>query len=331
MKYFFYLSVFILFIISCKGTEEKSDEIHLLTKKYSIEDYGENNFFSDVRCISFTEKHLYFSDYNNSELYKYSKEGFKLEKVIGGFGEGPGEINGLSKFLITDNNIILQNDMNRSFEIFENDVFNRTYRLPVKFTDLSFRYRFTVDKQNLYSSHSYSLSPIVKVSLKDNSFNVGGEPYKYEYETQNRIRNNNHVFKFKENLITVSDNMPTVKIYDMDFNLKRKVSLEGYSEVKESLDFIRLKELEEDDSGYRVLFEDAYLVNDKLFILLSSYNPYNTNKILVFKIKEDGDLLYNETIYLNQESNYSAIATDDQVLAAFNTETTFVDIFDLKK
>lgn len=330
-KIYFILFFSIPFIFSCKGNVKTSDEIIYLTKKFSIEDYGENNFFSNVKCMSFTDNSLYFSDYSNSELYKYSKRDFKLQKVIGGFGDGPGQVNGLAYFYVNNNEILVQNDRKRAFEIFESDVFKETYRIPGRFADLPFRYRFFYDKETLYTTHSPSLSPLLKITLNDNSFKLGGKGLEFKYETQNRIRNNNHVFKFKENIITVSDNKPLIKFYDLDFKLKNEVSLEDYSEVKKTQDYIDLKELEMDDSSFHTLIQDAYLASDMLYILITSYEPYSSNKILVFKLNEVGSLTFQKTLYLNQESNYSTIASDNEILATFNTDNTFVEIFDLKK
>lgn len=328
---FLFISLILFLLSSCKAKNENEQRILSITKKLSIEGYNNEGFFSNVSCIDFLDHSIYFSDYGNSELYKYSKKNFKLEEVIGGAGEGPGEFDGMSFFCFDERkNIYLENDYKRSIEIYDNNKYIRTSLLPGKYANLRYRYRFFVNEEKLYSTHSSSLSPLLEINLINDSIKAGGKPFKFEYEAQNRMRNNNHVFKFKENIIAVSDNMPIVRFYDFDFKLKKEVSLEGYPEVKKTMNYIHLQELEMDDSSFYVLIQDAYLFSDKLYLLISSYEPYSNNKIIVFNVKEEGDLIYDKTLYLDQKSDYKSIASDNEILAAFNTETTFVDIFDLK-
>ncbi|AUC15221.1 hypothetical protein BTO06_08755 [Tenacibaculum sp. SZ-18] len=327
-----FIALFFVLFQSCKSENSKERNFKLLERITSIENYDDEGFFSDVRCMTFNNNHLYFTDYGNSELYKYSKKNFKLDKVIGGYGDGPGEFRGIPYFFISDNQkLYLENDYKRSIEIFDEDnAYEKTKKLPGLYSNLRYGYRFFMHKNKFYSTHSSSLKPIFEFNLINDSVRVGGKPFKFEYEAQNRMRNNNHVFKFNKNIITVSDNMPIVRFYDFDFKLRKEVSLEHYPEVKKTMDYIRLKELETDDSSFYVLIQDAYLFSDKLYLLISSYEPYSNNKIIVFNVKEEGDLVYDKTFYLDQKSDYKSIASDNEILVAFNTETTFVDIFDLK-
>ena len=327
MKKLIYLTFFI-FLYSC-AEEKQKQKITLLKKVKTFDQLSNGALLSDVRCMAFYKDFIYMSDSNSSELYQLNAENFSLNQVIGKAGNGPGELNGLSDFFIDNDYIYLTNDFNRSFEIYNNDKYIKTLKIFSEFTNIRFGFRFFTKNENIYITHSPSLSPIVEFNFKEKKFLKKGKPFVFELDNLNKIRNNTNLLKFKEKTISISDNMPIIKVYDEDLKLEKEISIDFIEEIKKTLKHINLNQFELDDSSYMELIKDAYIYGNKLYILINSYEPYRSDKVLMFELENENNLKFKSIFQLDKNSVYKSICSNNNQLIAFNYHTGSIDVFNL--
>lgn len=329
MKKKLYFIIGIFLIISCKPT--KTSSLFTLNKIKSFDRLSDGSLISDVRCMSINNDFLYIADYNSSELYKLNSKKLSVESIIGKSGDGPGELDGLAHFYIDQNDFIyLQNDFKRSFEIYNKDGYVNTFKVPQEHTTMKFDYRFFTTEERVYTTNSSVLAPILILNSKNDSSIKKGVPFSFELNQRNKNRNNTNLLRYKNTIISISDNVPVIKIYNEDLKLLKEISFEHISEIQKSIKYINFKLKELDDSAYIQLINDAYIYNNTLYLLIASYEPYSVNKVLTFEFNDQNELTFKSILQLDPNSVYKSICANEENIFSFNFHTSNLDVFKLK-
>ncbi len=131
-------------------------------------------------------------------------------------------------------------------------------------------------------------------------------------DLQRRMRSIRHVFSLETSkaeplLVAVSQSEPVLDIYDVNQSLVRSVNIRNLPMVDARMRVSEAKYPKFKGVKYvSMLFEDAYLDGDDLFLLLySSEPPYS---ILRYKV-EAQDIVLQKIYQVDEPANFISIAT----------------------
>lgn len=281
-----------LFLVLCfsllQCTHEKALPIHNLTLSKQIEDVADTLLLHDVTCLTFHDNKLFFTNPVYDHIVSLDKN-LDLLKIIGTQGEGPGQLLSISQFAIDDSLISVLNGRNRRINVFSvaGDPVSETAISSSILFDLNYRYCF-IDADIIGCSPAAE-TPLSKYNIYTKEQTLFGEIYQFPTSKQTEIRNRRFMVKMDTRLIVVSDNLPSIEIYDQD-NLER-ISLYDYSgigQIEKNIQAIESKSGITDNS-YCVLIQDVYVTDRHLYVLLNDFtnNDFKANQIIKFDIHPD--------------------------------------------
>lgn len=282
MKNLFWIVILWLSFTQCSREELP---IYHLTAAKQVEVVSDTLLLHDIKCLTFHENRLYFANPVYDQIILLNKD-LGFENVFGKKGKGPNELLGVNQFAVNDSLISVLNVLNRRINVFS------TTGTPVSETviassimfDPSYRYCF-IDTAIIGCSF-VAETPLSKYDIYTKRQTLFGETYEFSTPKQTQIRNNRFTSKVAEGFIAVSNNLPSIEIYNQH-NLERIAHYDysDISQVKHSIQAIEEKPDHEDNS-YRHLCEDIYVTNQHLYVLLIDYsnNNFNVNQIIKFEI-----------------------------------------------
>ncbi len=337
MKRYYFTRFFVLLFISlatisCKN-KNMSFEKNLYPSK-QITEFKDSTFFSDSYGIKFYSDKLYITDFDNGNIW-VTDDNLNLLSTVGRYGEGPGEMTYCSKIDISRNYIFAADDGNRKINIY--DINNGTYHNSIKYyySGYSIDTRFAVSKDNFIfiskPSRIYSFDFSGKLI---NEFKLKIKSY---WDKEQQVSGNRHVFIYKEKyLILVTENEPLIEIYTLSGRLINKFDLSGIEYLTNVLDYISNGN-KPTHSSYSVIFKDAYLVDNFLYILyfdITKDGKKSLGKVMELEISEESYKLKNiYHLYTNEKVGWYdsfCVSDDRSKLFAFEGVSYEIQIFDLK-
>ncbi len=297
------ISVFMLalsLITGCQSplpSSKSISQLHFEGGKLEFENIG---MISKVLSQNVYNDHLFLSDLENSRILKVTTS-FVGESEIGSTGDGPGEFHGVDHFTIVDDKVYAYSYSNHKMNIF--DVSGKFIeQIPVLDPIIG---RFSVQDKKITFSNYESVDPLHVYATDGIKLKSFGTQLAGENELQRRMRSIRHVFSFtkdSEHLrVAVSKSEPYIELYDASERLIRSHKIQGIPFVEE-----RMKHAESEYAKSKnhkiimLLFQDAYLSGDSLFLLLFSSEP--PHHVLRYKI--EGHDFSLQRIYRIDEPSY---------------------------
>ena len=319
-RYFFILIIFICSLIQDSCNISKSDILEVeLQKELVVSQLSDSTFLSDVRSM-FLDRYLYITDYSRDEIIIID-DSLNLLKTLGRKGMGPGEFLGASHLFLYHDTITVANDSKQCIEFFDLNRHLKTINFP-EGMGLNSRFKFCIKDQRIYASFPTQNNSIVWFNPVSGESDRIGELFECSTDKLTYIRNNNHLFPYRNNLIAVSDNIPIVKLYTGSGKIITEIDYSEIEGVKQRLLFIKAQR--ETPQSYYNLVSDAYIYKNQLYLLLYT-NKYNTvycNSVLSINI--DNNLFSLEKVYHLGEGWYSSFCIGENVLWAFNANKNLV-------
>ena len=116
MKRFFYFLLLCVLFIRCNNKEAELP-VYELTPIKEIDIIGDTLLFTSIRCLTFHENKIYFSNPVYDHIVCLDKD-LNLVNMIGKKGKGANELLSIYHFSIEDSLIFLINSGNRRINIF---------------------------------------------------------------------------------------------------------------------------------------------------------------------------------------------------------------------
>lgn len=313
----FYLGLIICFFIltNCKKKESIIEKVDL-KEEMGIAQFSDSSFFSDIRSICFSDNHYYISDYNRDQIFVTTKD-FKLCKIIGNKGQGPGEFTGAAQLYLNEDVILAVNDGKRSVEMFNGQKYIGTIPLPDKsFTGLT---RFFEKNGYIYfscSSVTHSISKYNYTSKKTYSF---GQVKKYSTDRETLLKNDRHLLLYKNMILAIPDCQSIIELYNLDGKLLSTFDFSDIDPVNNTLKFVESKK--QTENSYCVTNVDVSICKSKLFILILTVDKKSntqSNTILEFEI--DGTKIIPSKILNLGKGWFETFCVSEQGIVTFNTQ-----------
>lgn len=335
IRHIFILLVYSIALINCsEGTGVR--EIKLVPS-ISANQLDDSTFISKtVNEINYYKGLIYFSDSFNSRVIVLDSN-FILKRIIGKPGQGPGELNNAFNFAFYKDSIYII-DNEKQINVFTiNGIFARRFRLE-KYPDVQFKFAIS-QEGNIYISSRIGEKPIQVYNLGGNLINQFGDWIFENHDYLKLTCNTRFLFINDSELISVLMSAPFIEIYDLYGNIKRKIDLSECEQIEERLTTVRENQENKKNNPPRgiltwdILFTNAYLVQDDLFLLYEiPYKQYSrSNNVLIINLKDSYNKVnVNLTLETEQEnSNFSDICVFSNSLISFDTIHSRIHKFNL--
>jgi len=312
MKTLSLLGLFLL-LASCTTSSLEIENITLI-KKAELSRLSDASFISDVRSIDFRSHHYFLTDYYRNEIIVLNEK-LELQNLLGSGGEGPGEFQGVSSITVSDDIIYVINDGKQTIEVFKDMKHQETIN-PQMILSLGTPLRFGVSNGNFYISNPESTKSISQISPSSEIISFG-EIHEFPSLKETLIKNYEHVLLHPKGVITVSDNLPFVKFYNSNRELVSMLDYSTIPIVREHMNTLKLNP--SNDNSYYILASDAYLSNNKLYVMLTLQrdNGPESNKVLEIGVNNNRDLDILRVLDLG-DGWYTTICVNDNSLLSFD-------------
>ncbi len=315
----FILSVIVF--ISCNNKES----VTALSLRKSVSEFSDTLFFSEVKGLTENKGIVYFSDLYRNQVIAFNEQDLSLQAVIGKQGAGPNEIVHFSHFAIYEDSVYIFDEGSftlRCYDITGKQTGN--HALPQK-TEYAPFFRFLISGSHTMLCPTFSSSGAVgEYNWFTDSLSFWGTRFTYRYALHNHIRNNRHLLRSGEDVILISDNEPVIEFYDKD---RRKKATYDYSDiemVKRRLAYIERNVA--DSNSYGKICEDAYVFEDKLYLLLMTNNDkgdFFTNHLAVFTLTPP--MTFLQLLELPGRL-YDTFCVSENAIIAYNSQTSSFEI-----
>lgn len=311
-----------LILFSCSNGE---DRVKKVTHISSVSELSDTLFFAKVKNMISKGEDIFFIDKYRNRIVCMDVDGWKLKTVIGTSGEGPDELCNLSQFALKNDTLYaLDGGCGKLVAYDLQGNICGKYPLPLE-SRLMVGYHFLLsDGGKMDISTSSDAGAFVHLDLLDGDISFFGERFRFEYTSQDKLRNGRYLLKTTDGYVAVSDNMPQIEKYD---GQKNRLEIYDYSNipmVKGTLS--QLERKVQDTNSYGIICEDACIYEDKLYLLLVSDNGngMSMNRIAVFSLFPQ--IKWDELLEMPGRI-YSTFCVSHERIIAFDSQRNSFEVF----
>lgn len=304
-------------VASCSDSNEIG--VFKLRKTVEVNQLSDSTFLTDVRSIRNYKEKFYLTDYSRNQIIILDKT-LKLINTMGSTGKGPGEFLGADQLYIEEDTIYVMNDGHRTIEVFDRVKHLKTIKFPNSI-------KLAADKKFVKSDEYFYLSKVdVDGSVCKYGFDKIVKQFglieNYKSEKETFIKNQKHILKYKNNIISVSDNKPKLEMYTTSGDLVYKLDYGNIELVDNTMDFIEKQTLTE--NSYYEFVSDAYVFSNKLYLLILTHDGQKmfSNKVLEFDINDVG-FTVSRILDLGDDWFESICASNDILMASNGALVSF--------
>lgn len=303
------------------GCANESKEIKTVTleREISLNQLSDSTYITYVMGMVESNNKLYLTDYKRDQILILDKD-LKLINTLGSAGKGPGEFVGASHITIFQDTLFIFNEGKNSIEVFDESKHLNTISPEIHSYSLV---RFVRNRNGLYLSSVSKENSIIRFSSEGEIKNFGLLK-QYNTEKETRIKNCKHILNYKENIIAVSNNRLNIEMYNSEGIILNEFNFDNIAIMKDRVDLINKHK--SSNSSY-ILVRDAYIFNNKLYLLLvtNKGTKVESNKILEIDINN-----YEITRILNLgEGWFSSFCVTKNYIIAYDSHNATVVKFSL--
>jgi len=286
---------------------------------------SDSSFFGNVRDVLFNNGHLLITDHSQNRLLLCDSS-FNTAVNYGASGDGPGEFQGVMRSYIKHNMVFTFDRGNGALSVFSLD---GKFVKRVTYPDGIFAFnRFTADDSlKIYIASPERDSSMVKLDTSGQIVRQFGSVFPSKNRREKMARSERHVLLSKDNqLICVSNSEPHIEFYSTNGKRLREFNLSDSPYLKKRLAFVE-RQCEQDPKnreGTYSLFEDAYLLNEHLYLLYVDQDDKDhpvSDKVLIYAVESD-NLQFYKALDLNDRRERMwyyvlAVTSDEKMIYAY--------------
>jgi len=323
----------ILFVlVSCTNLVEVPE--HTIECNDILFDYKSQLKLSNIHSLYVFNNNLLFYDVKTNKIILSDVHGNQI-KNYGTTGKGPNEILQIGSLTVYKDSVFFFDNGNKRIGILNllsDDL--KTVPYPDGFySDYS---RFFIKNNRIYFSNLYSNKAII---VFNENFDIKNNFGEKENLTKNFKPSSNsfyHVLEKSDIIIAVDVQAPLIKTYDNVGKLLKLYDLSNFALFKGRIDEIerKRKALENSKSTHFVFFQDAYMYDGNIYLLIvqNSGDRMYSNGLLKGTF-EGREIKKFELIRLVDKDNYfhlySSICLINNQIFAFDLMTSEIHKFNL--
>lgn len=315
MRTFNLFIVIILFFLNFSCEKNTKYEIVDLIEDISIDSYNDSLFLSDVLDMNIDSNSLYILENHLGTIIECDLN-LRFIKTIGRSGRASNEFLFPSSFLIHNDTIIIKDTGKERFLMYDKSGY-AINTLPYDKCPVGVSDKFAYCNSSVVDCSRDSLFTILFSGSRRGDYRQKGAQKEYGSPFQTMHRNNYFIFSYENKIISVSNNEPTISIYNQNLDKINEINYSFIDFVNGQFDYAE-KEINKGKSFF-VMAKDVYMFGSKIYILLAEKNnkvKYTVNKVAVFSLKKDQIVF--DTILQLPGSLYSDICIYDDFLFAFD-------------
>jgi len=300
----------IAILTGCKVSGDRIVVTESIVPYKTVSEVSDSVFFRNIIQILFCNDNYYLLDHDFARILICDKN-FKLSKVIGQKGSGPGELMYPSRIVMTPDSLIAIMDFSTiNFFTHAGDLVKR-----VKLNEPEADLNFIVQKdKSIIIPTKYSDSPITHFDSTGKVINKFGSEFKIEKYDLSRDRINGRALfkKGEDRIVTVGEVMPIIEIYSSEGDLiLSKTILDDQITYKAQQAYEKMS-LEKNISV--LFYTDVCHYDNKVFILKSisgqKENGEDSSKQIIYIIDpKDNDASITRILELNMPENDRSLIT----------------------
>src|SRR6218665_160771 len=321
------LPIFLL-LLACDSKDKIEFSKVRLKKQVSV--FSDSSFFGNVNDALFNNGHLLITD-NSQNRILLCDTSFNKAVSYGGTGDGPGEFRGVMRSYIKNNMVFTVDSRSGAISVFS---LGGKFVKKITYPQKSYSFcRFAVDDSlKIYKPDAENDSSMVKLDTSGRVVKQFGSIFPGKNPREKRARSEKHIFLSKDNqLICVSLSEPLIEFYSTNGKKLREFNLSESPYLKGRLDFAE-KEYRQDPKNREsiyFLFQDAYLVNNHLYLLYIDQREQNgrnrpaPDKVLIYAV-EPNTLQFYKALDLNEKREELlwclsiAVTSDEKMIYAYS-------------
>lgn len=304
---------------SCSNGNLPYYEIGLENVDTFIDQYADSSYFSEITKMQYDRDHIYALDTRRCDIAVLDTSLY-LKYKIGRIGRGPTELTRPVAFYVRQDTTAVLDFGSKRIKCFEKGRFISAKPLPngcekhFFFTDFEY-YIPAVTEKNVYM--------VMQRHTKDS---IAAHTY---HGTLELVRNMGSSLHLNErNLLyhasgcyAVPEALPYVERYDLrDHKLLNRYDLSEIEPFKSNLAYIAAKG--QNEKSFYILVTDAYIQDDRLFILCNKLGKYSANTILEIRLLPE---LHVDRIYKLPGLIYGSFYVSPTHFYAFNARESTIE------
>ena len=320
------LPIFLL-LLACDSKDKiKFSKVRL---KKQVSALSDSSFFAHVYDVLFNNGHLLITDLSQNRILLCDTS-FNKTVSYGGTGDGPGEFRGVMRSYIKNNMVFAIDSRSGAISVFSLDgKFVKKITYPQKIFSFG---RFAIDDSlKIYTPDPEKDSSMVKLDTSGRIVKQFGSDFPaHTFKSkEKRARSEKHILWSKDNqLICVSLTEPLIEFYSTNGKKLREFNLSDSPYLKRHLDFAE-REYRQDPKKIYIVFQDAYLVDNHLYLLyidqidLNGRNRPAPDKVLIYAT-ESNTLQFYKALDLNEKREEGlwcesiAVTSDEKMIYSYS-------------
>lgn len=305
-------------LLGCNPSDNTNIPESKIVTEFSGKFNNDTIYFGSIRSIESDNNSIYLTDFTLNNVFVLDNNlNFKYRLGLG--GRGPSELNGASSLAISNDSLLVYSAYDRKFNLYYNKSYNNSYYLNKEVSyDLDLRFVFT--GSNIYMSDISKKNTVSILNIRDDK-SIFDEIVRYESGdayTANMSRC--HLIKYKNYLVLVLDNQPTIHFYNIMTNkISHTYTYEHVPEVSDRIKFIKQKF--KGTNAYAEIVQDISVYDDLLYILIHTNEldndfKWDCNTVLCLDISNTNCHIKN--IYKFKTYGLSTIEVNNSSLFTFD-------------
>ena len=289
---------------------------------------SDGSFLAQAFQLIYNGNKLYMSEINRQQIVVFDKD-LNFINTISRQGRGPDEVVSLSEFSIKKDTVLVKDYGGVKIQIYKN---NGAHIKAVSLQDIrseinpAHNFLYSNDTLTIASTQDSALVRYDFSSGKPSLINKFGKRYEFATLSRNYSNNNRFIDVIDGKIVTISDNLPIIELYNVGGELLSKYDFSSIPMIKKQIEF---SNNEKGDQGWVSMLAGSYSIQgNDLYILVNISEPdYTCNKVIKFSL--DGNKFIPEIVYTLPGSVYSGVAVSGKYLYSFNSHASSICRFKL--
>lgn len=296
-------------ISSCWNNKEKSDLIYCQIES-QIAEYPDSSFFSNVTCLTYYNNKIYVLDKKRGDIVALSDDLEKME-YVSRHGEAPYETVSPFTLGVLKDTVYVIDFGTRSMKKFHKTAFVGDFLLSNANEN-----RFSLNDSLVFLSANTDSTSFLIIDMRHPKKQIPmGKVIREKTAFKTIISNRKHILYDKgKGIFSVSDCYPYIEQYTIDGEHIKTFDISSIPIIKNAVK--KAKGLSNQEKSVYIYIRDAYLANDHIYLLCSSWTSqdnYRVNTILELSINEE---MKHVSTYILPHNIYSSFCVSDTYLFA---------------
>ncbi|MCW9712236.1 6-bladed beta-propeller [Aliifodinibius salicampi] len=268
----------------------------------NVSGLNDSTFIANVSSIESIHNQFFLSLYlggGSSQILQLGPD-LDLRGIIQRNGKGPGEFTSVTDMSIINDSLYVYNETQAKILVFDH---NKKFIRETKISEASASHMAVDERSHFFLSTPSRSDPITKFSAEGQQITTFGRNTIGE-DSRHYRRNSRMLFIYNDRLIAIGRSEPVLEVYSLEGTFLSTTRIDP-PEIHELIAYVREENEDPDARGFSLLFFDAAIHNNNIYLLVAKHpnentKAYDTNFTFLFKYKLNtgGGVTHEQTFKL---------------------------------